>query len=245
MATPCSLRSGDHRNRDTENTATRLFEGYEKRKLVRLRRPARGAGSDRLGAEHVCQEEGGPFLIKHKRPRDTASAGVGNMVVRCNLIPRNGGPWLGDNERTTNEPESSGTSEPNVFDGTVRDNLDLADPPATDSARYSALAAVALGDTVAAFPLGLETPVGTGGGCFREVSAGASASHEASCAGLGFFYQTNRPTPSTTVRRPGYSTVSANWTETPSSSWPSTIAHFQPWTGLRPSLSTSAPADLR
>src|SRR5207248_10849711 len=49
-----------------------------------------------------------------------------------------------------------------VFDGTIRDNLLLADPHAGDVYLWAALAASAL-DVVSACPLGLETPVGPGG----------------------------------------------------------------------------------
>jgi ATP-binding cassette, subfamily C, bacterial CydC len=50
-----------------------------------------------------------------------------------------------------------------VFDGTIRDNLQLADPAAGDPEFWRALAAAALDDTFAAFPAGLDTPVGPGG----------------------------------------------------------------------------------
>jgi ATP-binding cassette subfamily C protein CydC len=50
-----------------------------------------------------------------------------------------------------------------VFDGTIRDNLRLAAPAADERELWEALAAAALGDTVAAFPAGLDTPVGPGG----------------------------------------------------------------------------------
>jgi ATP-binding cassette, subfamily C, bacterial CydC len=50
-----------------------------------------------------------------------------------------------------------------VFDGTIRDNLHLADPAATELQLWKALAAAALDDTVAAFPAGLDTTVGPGG----------------------------------------------------------------------------------
>jgi ATP-binding cassette subfamily C protein CydC len=50
-----------------------------------------------------------------------------------------------------------------VFDGTIRDNLRLADPAADEPELWEALAAAALDDTVAAFPAGLDTPVGPGG----------------------------------------------------------------------------------
>jgi ABC-type transport system involved in Fe-S cluster assembly fused permease/ATPase subunit len=49
-----------------------------------------------------------------------------------------------------------------TFDGTIGDNLRLADPQAGDVDLWAALAAAAL-DVVAAFPLGLDTPVGPGG----------------------------------------------------------------------------------
>jgi ABC-type transport system involved in cytochrome bd biosynthesis fused ATPase/permease subunit len=50
-----------------------------------------------------------------------------------------------------------------VFDGTIRDNLKLADPDSSEPQLWKALAAAALDDTVAAFPAGLDTPVGPGG----------------------------------------------------------------------------------
>jgi ATP-binding cassette subfamily C protein CydC len=50
-----------------------------------------------------------------------------------------------------------------VFDGTIRENLKLADPVAAEPELWRALAAAALDDTVAMFPAGLDTPVGPGG----------------------------------------------------------------------------------
>jgi len=50
-----------------------------------------------------------------------------------------------------------------VFDGTIRDNLKLADPAAGDPELWNALAAAALDDTIATFPEGLDTAVGPGG----------------------------------------------------------------------------------
>jgi ABC-type transport system involved in cytochrome bd biosynthesis fused ATPase/permease subunit len=50
-----------------------------------------------------------------------------------------------------------------VFDGTIRENLHLADPAAGEPELWAALAAAALDDTIAAFPAGLDTPVGPGG----------------------------------------------------------------------------------
>jgi ATP-binding cassette subfamily C protein CydC len=50
-----------------------------------------------------------------------------------------------------------------VFDGTIRDNLQLAAPAAGEAELWEALAAAALDDTVAAFPAGLDTAVAPGG----------------------------------------------------------------------------------
>jgi ABC-type transport system involved in cytochrome bd biosynthesis fused ATPase/permease subunit len=50
-----------------------------------------------------------------------------------------------------------------VFDGTIRENLALADPGAGEPALWHALSAAALDDTVTAFPAGLDTQVGPGG----------------------------------------------------------------------------------
>jgi ABC-type transport system involved in cytochrome bd biosynthesis fused ATPase/permease subunit len=50
-----------------------------------------------------------------------------------------------------------------VFDGTIRENLQLADPAASEPELWKALGATALDDAVATFPAGLDTPVGSGG----------------------------------------------------------------------------------
>ncbi|MBV9336635.1 MAG: ATP-binding cassette domain-containing protein [Solirubrobacterales bacterium] len=50
-----------------------------------------------------------------------------------------------------------------IFDATIRENLNLADPGAGEPELWQALAAAALDDTVAGFPAGLDTPVGPGG----------------------------------------------------------------------------------
>jgi ATP-binding cassette, subfamily C, bacterial CydC len=50
-----------------------------------------------------------------------------------------------------------------VFDGTIRDNLLLAEPAAEETELWDALAAAALLETVAGFSAGLDTPVGPGG----------------------------------------------------------------------------------
>lgn len=50
-----------------------------------------------------------------------------------------------------------------VFDGTIRDNLALADPNAGEERLWEALAAAGLAETVLAFPARLDTPVGPDG----------------------------------------------------------------------------------
>jgi ABC-type transport system involved in cytochrome bd biosynthesis fused ATPase/permease subunit len=56
-----------------------------------------------------------------------------------------------------------------VFDGTIGENLRLAAPAAAEAELWTVLAAAALDGTVAAFPAGLDTPVGAGG---RALSGG-------------------------------------------------------------------------
>ena len=60
------------------------------------------------------------------------------------------------------------TQEHHVFVGTIRDNLVLARPTASDSEVHEALAAVDAQEWVAALPAGLDTLVGSGG---RAVTA--------------------------------------------------------------------------
>jgi thiol reductant ABC exporter CydC subunit len=61
--------------------------------------------------------------------------------------------------------------ENHVFSATLRENLRLADPSASDAECSAALRRVGLGDLLADFPLGLSTPVGAAG---RQLSAGES-----------------------------------------------------------------------
>jgi ATP-binding cassette subfamily C protein CydC len=61
------------------------------------------------------------------------------------------------------ERVTRGAQDAHVFDGTIRDNLELADPAAGEHEFWGALAAAALDETVAAFPAGLDTPVGPAG----------------------------------------------------------------------------------
>jgi ATP-binding cassette subfamily C protein CydC len=50
-----------------------------------------------------------------------------------------------------------------VFDGTIRENLKLAAPAASEPELWAALGGAALDDAAAGFPAGLDTPVGPGG----------------------------------------------------------------------------------
>jgi ATP-binding cassette, subfamily C, bacterial CydC len=76
---------------------------------------------------------------------------------------------LGDVDPATAAPEDIAArvtlvaQDAHIFDGTIRDNLLLADPAAGEQELWDALAAAALLDTVAGFSAGLDTPVGPGG----------------------------------------------------------------------------------
>lgn len=76
---------------------------------------------------------------------------------------------LGDIDPATAAPEDIAArvtlvaQDAHIFDGTIRDNLRLADPAAGEQELWDALAAAALLDTVAGFAAGLDTPVGPGG----------------------------------------------------------------------------------
>jgi ABC-type multidrug transport system fused ATPase/permease subunit len=50
-----------------------------------------------------------------------------------------------------------------LFDTTIRENLKIADPEATDAAMTDALTRAGLGDFIRGLPLGLDTPVGEHG----------------------------------------------------------------------------------
>lgn len=67
------------------------------------------------------------------------------------------------NEQTLVNRVTLVAQDAHVFDGTIRENLQLADPRAPEFSLWDALGAAALANTVAAFPAGLDTPVGPGG----------------------------------------------------------------------------------
>jgi ATP-binding cassette, subfamily C, bacterial CydC len=88
-----------------------------------------------------------------------------------------------------------------VFDGTIRDNLKLADPAASEPELWRALAAAALDDTVAGFPAGLDTPVGPGGAALSggqrrrlSVAQGCSATPRF-CSSMSPPKRSTRPPP--------------------------------------------------
>ena len=110
------------------------------------------------------------------RPGDTllltGASGVGKSTV---LRAITGSPASGvevrlaDVDPATVTPEDIAArvtlvaQDAHVFDGTIRDNLLLADPAAGEPELRDALAAAALLETVAGFSAGLDTPVGPGG----------------------------------------------------------------------------------
>jgi ATP-binding cassette, subfamily C, bacterial CydC len=100
------------------------------------------------------------------------ASGTGKSTILraiCGQRARHVGVSLGGVDAAGFDPEEVAerftlcAQDAHVFDGTVRDNLELADPAAGEHELWRALAAAALDDTVAAFPAGLDTPVGPGG----------------------------------------------------------------------------------
>jgi ATP-binding cassette, subfamily C, bacterial CydC len=110
------------------------------------------------------------------RPGDalllTGASGAGKSTV---LRAITGSPAagveirLGDIDPATVAPEDIAgrvtlvAQDAHVFDGTIRDNLLLADPEAGEAKLWDALATTALAGTVAGFSAGLDTAVGPGG----------------------------------------------------------------------------------
>ena len=102
----------------------------------------------------------------------TGASGTGKSTI---LRAISGQPTAGVHARLGGAEATSIDREPlaervtlvaqdaHVFDGTIRDNLELADPAADEPQLWQALGAAALDDTVAAFPAGLDTAVGPGG----------------------------------------------------------------------------------
>jgi ATP-binding cassette subfamily C protein CydC len=110
------------------------------------------------------------------RPGDalllTGVSGAGKSTVLRAIIgsPASGVEIrLADIDPATIEPEELAgrvtlvAQDAHVFDGTIRDNLLLADPSAGEPELWDVLAAAALAGTVAGFSAGLDTPVGPGG----------------------------------------------------------------------------------
>jgi len=66
-------------------------------------------------------------------------------------------------EKRSPEHATLVAQDSHVFDGTIRENLQLAADEVTETELWRTLRAAALDETVAAFPTGLDTPVGPGG----------------------------------------------------------------------------------
>jgi ATP-binding cassette subfamily C protein CydC len=110
------------------------------------------------------------------RPGDalllTGASGAGKSTILRAItgLPASGVEIrLGDIDPARAAPEDLAArvtlvaQDAHVFDGTIRDNLLLADPAAGEEELWDALAAAALLDTVAGFAARLDTPVGPGG----------------------------------------------------------------------------------
>jgi ATP-binding cassette, subfamily C, bacterial CydC len=126
-----------------------------------------------LGLELALAGQG---LEARLRPGDTllltGASGAGKSTV---LRAITGSPAsgveirLGDLDPATVAPEDIAArvtlvaQDAHVFDGTIRDNLLLADPSAEEPELWNALAAAALLETVAGFSAGLDTHVGQSG----------------------------------------------------------------------------------
>jgi ATP-binding cassette subfamily C protein CydC len=103
-----------------------------------------------------------------------------------------------------------------VFDGTIRANLQLANPAADEPQLWKALAAAALDDTVATLPAGLDTPVGPGGAALsggqrRRLSVAACSGTRTYCC------STSPPKASTPPPPRASSPASERSTQTPRS----------------------------
>jgi ATP-binding cassette, subfamily C, bacterial CydC len=104
-----------------------------------------------------------------------------------------------------------------VFDGTIRDNLQLADPSADDAVFWQALAAAALDDTVPPSPPHSTRPSAPAAQPSRAANAAASASRRASSDARTSCCSTNPPKPSTPPPPRASSPASERSTQAPRS----------------------------
>jgi ATP-binding cassette subfamily C protein CydCD len=102
---------------------------------------ASGSGKSTLAAVllRFCEVTAGAYTINDTDVRQAASDDVRAVVGMC-------------------------SQDAHIFDTTVRENLRLARPSATDPDLLAALDDVTLGEWVRALPQGLDTPVGEHGG---------------------------------------------------------------------------------
>jgi ABC-type multidrug transport system fused ATPase/permease subunit len=101
-------------------------------------------------------------------PSGAGKTTVTNLLLRF-LDPEEGRVSLGGNDLRSLRQEDVRRSfalagqDAHVFDSTIRENLRLARPDATDAELADALARARLADWVATLPDGLDTPVGEDG----------------------------------------------------------------------------------
>jgi ATP-binding cassette subfamily C protein CydC len=95
--------------------------------------------------------------------KSTILRAIGGQAARGVRVQLAGVDAAGIGPEALTEHVTLVDQDAHIFDGTIRDNLELADPTASEPELWAALAAAALDETVADLPAGLDTPVGPGG----------------------------------------------------------------------------------
>ncbi len=151
----------DHEPADAEIVARQVRFGYRD-------------GRDVLHGVDMDVEPGERIAIVG--PSGAGKSTLGRLLAGLHR-PRSGSIEMGGVElgrlptETVRRHVALVTQEHHVFVGTVRDNLLLAQPAATDTDLWSALAAVDATDWVSTLPAGLDSRVGTGGGRLSPAQA--------------------------------------------------------------------------